>query len=56
MAENLLAVGSVATAKVSAARFYVERMTCTIDTNGVTSALEPSESTDLSAILVTKYG
>jgi hypothetical protein len=52
---ELLDVAPVSGAKDSAARFYVGRVTCTIGDGSIALTLEPSEPSDLSAILVTKY-
>jgi hypothetical protein len=52
---ELLDIAPVLTAKDSAARFYVGRVTCAIAENSIALTLEPSEPDDLSAILVTKY-
>jgi hypothetical protein len=53
---DLLDPGPVATAQDSAARFYVARTSLQIGADGMRLALEPSESRDLAAILVRKYG
>lgn len=54
-AVDLLDVAPISTAQDSAAQFYVARTTCSINSDSVSVTLEPDESTDLSAVLITKY-
>lgn len=52
---ELLDVAPVATAKDAASRFYVARTSCQISGDTITLTLEPGDSEDLSAVLVTKW-
>src|SRR4026207_2230755 len=52
---ELLDVAPVATAKDSGARFYVARVTFSLGADAMSLTLEPDDSSDLSAVMITKY-
>jgi hypothetical protein len=52
---ELLDVAPVATQQDAAGRFYVARVTCSISEGQISVQLEPEQSSDLEAVLITKY-
>ena len=52
---ELLDVAPVATQQDAAGRFYVARVTCSIGEGLISVQLEPEQSSNLEAVLVTKY-
>jgi hypothetical protein len=52
---ELLDVAPVATQQDAAARFYVARVTCSISEGSISVQLEPEQSSNLEAVLITKY-
>lgn len=52
---ELLDVAPVATQQDAAARFYVARVSCTIGEGSIAVQLEPEQSSNLEAVLITKY-
>lgn len=52
---ELLDVAPVAAQQDAAARFYVARVTCSISEGSLAVQLEPEQSSNLEAVLITKY-
>lgn len=52
---DLLDVAPTSNQPDAAARFYVARTTCHIDQSSISVRFEPSEGSDLEAIMITKY-